>query len=394
MTAIAGANASALVPQIWLPMVQDFLNNRLIAREIAETKYQADLVDGDTINFPSVGNLRIQNAPVDTDLTIDAITSSQSSLVVNQSRAVTFGMNKIQERQARADYGAKLAYQASFLLANDVDQQLLNTGVTGAGQSVSGFTTIDAGNIFKLVTSARSALSRANATDGDMFAVIDPEREAVLSQTYAATGFQQADYALLNQFIGKSNGFKFYVSNNLPSTQSLTVAVNPTAGDSFAVGGVTFNFVANGTATNPGDISIGANAAATQAIIVNAINGTGTPGASTYIDFTSPDDNRKFLLNQVFNCGSFSSNKATITAFGRIGNTATFTSGSNFFGTETTNLLFGRQGAIALGMQIEPNLTVVQEPKQFRRNYLTGTLYGTKVFSRNANRLCKVTINA
>lgn len=41
--------------------------------------------------------------------------------------------------------------------------------------------------------------------------------------------------------------------------------------------GVKFTFVANGTATLPGDISIGGNAAATTAIITNAINGAGTP---------------------------------------------------------------------------------------------------------------------
>ena len=62
--------------------------------------------------------------------------------------------------------------------------------------------------------------------------------------------------------------------NAVASTAPLTVAVNPTAGDTFTVGDITYTFVANGTAPLlAGMIELEALLAGTQPSIVLAING-------------------------------------------------------------------------------------------------------------------------
>ncbi len=384
---------SVLNPANWRPIVQDFLNNILIATDVANTKFEAELVNGSTINFPQMSDLRVQSYTQGTDLTMDDVTATQSTLIVNQSRAVTFVLDPVQERQAKAKYGVVMAKQAAFRLANEIDALLLSTGVSGAANATGSYGSLTSSTILDCMNEAYSKLFRANATDGEMFAVVDPERRRLLTQTFVANGFVQADRSLQHQFEGMAAGYKVYVSNNLPSTQALTFAVQPTAGDKFTVYGVTYTFVANGTAANAGEISLGANLAATQPIIVNAINGTGTPGASTYIEVST--DDRRNLQNHNVVAGAFAANVTTITAAGRIACAfPVMTSASNLVGTETTSLLFGRVGAISLGMQMQPNLYVREEPKQIARNYITHTLYGVKVFSRDAYRLCKATINA
>lgn len=91
----------------------------------------------------------------------------------------------------------------------------------------------------------------------------------------------------------------------------LTIAVQPTAGETMTIGTRTYVFVANGTADNPGEISIGANVAAAKLNIVAAINGT--DGVNT--------------PNSLVTAAAFVSNDCTITAIngGTAGNSVVFT---------------------------------------------------------------------
>lgn len=106
---------------------------------------------------------------------------------------------------------------------------------------------------------------------------------------------------------------------------TLTVAAQPTPGDTFTIGSKTYIFVPVGTANGPGEISIGADAAAAQLAIVAAINGTD--------GVNSP--------HPQVSCAAFAANITRITALvgGTVGDaivsTETFTAGTNIFASAT-----------------------------------------------------------
>ena len=58
-----------------------------------------------------------------------------------------------------------------------------------------------------------------------------------------------------------------------PATGALTMAVQPTAGDTITIGEKTYIFVPDGTDTADGEVSIGADLAEAQAALVAAVNG-------------------------------------------------------------------------------------------------------------------------
>lgn len=386
------ANAiTALNPELWKPIVQDYLNNMLVSRKICNVKCEALLASGDQVNFPYTSDVRVQSYAQGTDLTMDALSATQDSLSVDQSKAATFVMDPVQERQALANYGVQLAYQSAYVLSNNIDQAVLQSGVTNANNTMAGGS-LTAATLQTQMTNAMAQLARNNATDGEMWCVLDPERVALLTQTFVANGFQIADSTLRNGFKGMAYDFNVYQTNNLPSSVSLSVATNPTAGDTMTVAGYTWTFVANGTAAAAGDISIGGNAAATQAIIKDALNGAGTPGASTYIDIST--EGRRSYQNAQLASATFSGNASTITMYGRISGSDTLTAAADGFGTETTQMLFGRQGAMSLAIQMYPELYIHPEPKQIANNYITHTLFGTATFQRDKKRIVKVTCNA
>ena len=377
---------SALNPENWKPIVQDYLNNMLVAMDIANTKCVPYLNDGDAVNFPYVSDVRVQDLVQGTDLTIDAISATQDTLTVDQSRAVTFQIHPVQEKQAKAKYGLDLAYQAAYQLRNDIDQAVIVSGVNNAATELeSAAVTTSASSIYEYMTEARSSLVRANAGDGEHFAVMPPEEVAKLEQSFVANGFVLGDKTLERGFQGSVNGFKVYASNNTPSQVVLAMGTQPTNGDTFTLFGITWTWVTDGTAANPGEINIGANVADAKAILKTALNGTTPPSAGDYVQVSI--GSRRKLQNAQLEAATFSGDNMTITAYGRMSPAETFTAAGNVFGDEETSILFGRSGAISLGLQMQPELYIRDQEANIGKNYITHTLYGVATFERDKQRL-------
>ena len=328
---------SALAPVNFMPKVQRYINQRLVAKEIARTEFRAQLVSGQTIDWPYTTDMREQTYTPGTDLTIDNNTATSDTMTINRSKASTWTMDPNSMRQAEDKaVNDKLAAQASFRIASGIDQFLFTTAVAGAGTTQAGGT-LNASNIYSTLTTGLATLQRNNL-DLVPFAVLDPERVALLAQSELANGFNKADAAFTNGFVGDSAaGFKIYRSNNLPTSVVYTMDTINVAAETFTIAGVTFTFVADGTATNPGDISIEANVAANRLTFVAAINGTGTEGTSNYIDVSVA--NRRKLQNAGINAATFSGSTCTITGFGKLSASTTSTAGANGLGTETGSLL-------------------------------------------------------
>ena len=106
-----------------------------------------------------------------------------------------------------------------------------------------------------------------------------------------------------------------------PATGTLTMAAQPTAGDTVTIGEKTYIFVPNGTDTADGEVSIGVDLAGAQAALVAAVNGAD--------EFTSQNEDVKMA--------AFIADVATLEAIvaGVYGNTitttSTFTSAGNLF---------------------------------------------------------------
>jgi hypothetical protein len=108
------------------------------------------------------------------------------------------------------------------------------------------------------------------------------------------------------------------------STGTLTVDVQPIAGDTMTIAGKVYTFVPDGTANADGEISIGVDLAEAQANIVDAING----------------DDGFNIANDSVSISDFTTNEAVLTALigGTVGDsidtTETFTAETNIFAAD------------------------------------------------------------
>lgn len=379
-----------LNPEMFESMAQAFRNNTLVAMAICDIKTPLVAQQGDTIQFPTLSRGRRQSYVVGTDAEFNSLEAGTDSLVIDQDEVYAFAVDPVQKLQAAADYEAQYAGQAIYELNNSVDQKVLAEGTNGANTVIAGGA-MTSSTIYTKVSELKAGLRRKRATTGKMFLVIDPERSALIEQSgYASAGYTTPDSMFKNGFAGLFNGFNVFVSNNLPTSVTLTMDTNPTAGDTFTIDGVTGTWVANGTAAAAGELSIGANVAASKLILVDFLNGAGTPGASTYIEVATAD--RDTLVNDAVSCAAFSGDDAVITGHNLLGATETFTAATNVFGTETTKMLGGVVGGVALALQMAPKL---YSPEDSKRpgviNYMARQLHGETVFENCKNDLGVIT---
>lgn len=248
-----------------------------------------------------------------------------------------------------------LALPSTFSGVGDIDNGYMSSGIADGTPYAASNTNVD-----DLSNAIYESLALGNAME-KAFWVVSPYEATKIISFMQGTGNNVGDKFIMNGLNGFAGvtfgGLDMYVSNQLKHTVTLTVDTNPSADDTFTliVSGraITFTFKASPAAA--GEIDIGADAAGSQADIVDAINGTGTPGASSYIDLSAADRNwlkRHSPLSAGVStaCSAFAGNVATITMHGSLKVAETFTAGTNVFGTVKRHTVAGVKGSIFLAM--------------------------------------------
>lgn len=224
-------DVSAVIPEIWSAVLQDNLYKNLVSFGIANVQTRESLRYGDTINKQYFAALSATSYTPGTAITymqeLDYVTDQ---LVVNNYYVVATYVDDIEQLQANVDIQANILQDASYQLRDQIDVQVLSNtsaGTTaGHGQLVFGSTTnyhngpltATTANIVNVFANARRLLLEANCEDdGNWCAVLDPNTATKVVQRSSGLGFNFADAALRNGYIGEFMGFQIYVSNNVPS---------------------------------------------------------------------------------------------------------------------------------------------------------------------------------
>ena len=178
------------------------------------------------------------------------------------------------------------------------------------------------------------------------------------------------------------------VSTNLTANYVLDLATNVTADDTVTINGVVLT--AKAVPSVAGEFDIGASADATAANIILAINGTGTPGATTYIEVSAADRAKLEGITAVDG-----TDLITITSLrGYKVVSTSMNAAANDFQAVTINNIIMERGSIDLVMQKQVSLKVQDVQKQLGTRYMTWARYGIKTFTQGAERMYALPIVA
>lgn len=255
MGRVVNVGVSAVSPTIYSTLVQIPLYKRLVALEIANTRF-SDTV-GNAVKIPRYSDLSAQTYTPGTPVSATNLTWAFDTLNLSTYKHVTFYIDDPRSQVISLDQASSLAPNAAFQLGNAIDRFVLGKITGTAGFSYVGIdaATFNGGtahrevsassaNIINVFANARKALRNANVEEaGDWCAVITPTVASYIDIKTAQVGFNVADATLRNGYAGDFMGFQVYISNNLPSGKvsalnpSLSVAaVSATTGRSLYFG--------------------------------------------------------------------------------------------------------------------------------------------------------------
>jgi len=192
----------------------------------------------------------------------------------------------------------------------------------------------------------------------------------------------------MNGEIGTRNGFQLYQTNNCYFTATLSIATNPTEGDTVKIAGVTFTF--NATPSGAGSVDIGTTAAGSVTNLVAAMMDTGTVG-TTYIQLSAVN---RFKLIKAGLVATDATTSITIAAYGELSTKETLTAPADVWSAQYVHYFAGAKKAVQMVVQMPPKIEFHIPELKFGKYMLGLCLYGKKTWAESAPQLIDIRIDA
>jgi len=374
-------------------MQETFLKES-VAIGLANTELRAVLSEGDTINNVYGSYPRVQTYTPGTDIDPKDLTATNESLVVDTVKVASFYVDKINATQSKYSIVENFAPIAQRQLNNVIDQAVMakysSAGTTLDAAAVGGTAgsgvVLATGNVADIFTASDRVLNTRNRMNRDRFALIGPR---ILEKLKLYVGNRETGFGDIVSDNGKVQnrfGFGLTLTNNLPYSATFDMDTILVDTDTVTINGVVFTADAIGEATGAGHFSIGADAAACKANLILAINGTGTPGVTTYIEVSAED---RQLIEEAGIVAVADGTDIDITGYGDIV-VSTSNSVSAAWSAQLQYALMGVRGAIDLVTQIAPSVEFRDAQLRLGKYVHPYTLFGTQLFTRKKGSLVAV----
>jgi hypothetical protein len=378
---------------------QEIFQKALVSKDIMNTRFEPTLRFGESVERVAynIDGVQVRDVSRGSASTIDTVTDSTELLTINLEKEAVFHISDGEMTQAGPlnpgeVIGGKIAHKVAQDLdhrcfrevenaANTFDNGDLTTlSSTGTAITLSGTT------VPQMVTrmSAKLRYAAQQEEQSNMALVVDSYAASDIEQYLMGKDIDIAGSVFKNGYAGIVRNAQLYVSENLTGHATLVVDV-ATGDEVFTIFGVTFTAKASPAAA--GEFDIAADADAQGQIMEDMLNGTGTPGASSYIALSDAD--RQILqAAQVEADFDATTNVLTVRASGRIIFTTTMSGAT----TNKLHAYFGKKGAIDLVVQDMSPTDMRPTADRRGTNVFSSYLAGIKTFEDGSRKFLDVWI--
>ncbi|MFK4797793.1 N4-gp56 family major capsid protein [Streptomyces sp. MPA0124] len=218
---------SAFKPEVWNANLLVTLEKSHVyaAPGVVNRDYEGDIASyGDTVHIVGLADPTIGTYTAHTDITIEDVDDTDSTLVIDQAKYFAFEVDDIEKRQARN--GGKIlteqARKAAYKLRDVADQYVAGLMAAGvdAGNLIAEadatLTTVD--QAYDLLVDLGTLLDEDNVPDEGRWVVVTPAFYGLLKKDdrFVGTGDAQAAMTRTNGIVGEAAGFSIRKSNNAP----------------------------------------------------------------------------------------------------------------------------------------------------------------------------------
>lgn len=330
-----------------------YLANQRLENLISEDGYKAHRP---ILTHPDVGTYTPHS-----DISFDTKTASKQTLTVSTFEYAAEDIDVTEQKQTPYNLVDHSLMSIRQGLLNRVEQVYMSQ-FANADHTISGGTQeVSTSNIMDIVEEAEGILGSYDAPyETAMRAMVfGPKTVSKLRRARGERETALGDAVSQNGVIGPWNGWTVVQNNNIPWSATLTIATQPTDGDTVVINGVTFTFKTT-LGTTAGQVLIGASAATARANLKSAVEGGGTVGTD-YIALAAKD---AFMLRRKRHIRCASAEGMLFTGYGDISVSETLTAAADVWSLQVSTPIFMVRGAIDLVVQFM-DLVVTKKEKGF-----------------------------
>lgn len=346
--------------------------------------------DGRKAHRPILSHPDIGTYTPHSDINFDASSATKQTLEVDTFKYAAADIDDTEKAQTPyglTDHALKSIRKG---LMNVVEQQYLSQIVNADHTISGGAVNVQASNILDILEEAEGKLGAFDAPYETSMraAVLGPRTVAKLRRAKSDRETRLGDSVLENGVVGPWQGWTVVQNNNLPYSATLSIATNPTDGDTITIDGVVLEFqddLADVTAGNVGVLRHGSTVATSRANLAACINDSGTVG-TTYVQMTAK---QSFLLRRKRALHATSAQAMAFTGFGDISVASDLTAGGDGWSAQEQQGVFMIRGSIDMVLQLM-ELETGRKEKGFADlpKGLIGV--GTKVFDDGATLMVRL----
>jgi N4-gp56 family major capsid protein len=228
-------------PEIWSARLLVALRQNLVYSAFINRDYEGEIANaGDTVRITSIGRPSINNyVPNQTTITPEQVNDSQRTLVVDQAKYFAFAVDDVDARQAIGNVIPQALDEASFNLANIIDQYIASFYTSIQANNQLGAITVNSSTTpsdayDKVLVPLKVRLDKANVPTQGRNVVVSPDLHACLlrDSRFIKVNESGTSDGLRNGQVGRAAGFDIMLSNQTPTTGSDSVVI---AGNSTAI---------------------------------------------------------------------------------------------------------------------------------------------------------------
>lgn len=382
--------------------------------QIVSFEERANLSDGEAVVRPSFGTLYAGDITRGSDISSQDYVEASETLTVNTIKGLLVPVNKFDKVQHKTDIQARIATDGVRAISKVVDADVLAEVVNATsyvdagdvGGTAGSAIVLDETNVRRVFSAAQRKLQNLNVdivgmkdprpemgnmkpAGGAGFAVLPPHANELLVLSLAGRETADGDLVGKNAYKQSFMEFDVFVSTNGYWTGTLTIATQPTDGDTVTINGVTLTFKTT-LGSTAGNVLIGASAATANANLAALVN---TPGTTTAqgVALSTANQNK---LRRITATAASAATTFVAKGYGYVVVSETLTAAADIWSSLISHMLFGQKGAIDMVMQSEISVDLGKEPKQPGTvNVMPNCMYGKKTFTEGANALVDVRVD-
>lgn len=381
---------------------QEVFQKTLVAKEIMNTRFEPMLKYGASVTRVSfdMSGVLVRTVTRGSASTIDTISDTPELLTINLEKEAVFYISDGEVTQAGPlNPGQEIGKQIGRKVALDLDGRCFaevrnatyafDNGDLTTGTSSGTAVTLNSTTVPQLVSRMSAKLRNKNNQEimTNMVFVTDSYAASDLTQYLLGKNIDLAGNVFKNGYTGDVSNAQLYVSENLQGEATLVSTGTFSNADTVTINGTVLTMVTT-IGSTPGNVLIGANAAASITNLAAAINAPTTTTAQ-FIALTASTDIENLSK---FAATATSSTVLTIVGTGTGRLTLTKSAANWTWATNFLHSYFGKRGAVDLVVQNLKEVDMRTTADRRGTNVFSSYLAGIKTFSDGAKKFLDVKI--